>query len=357
MMIHKDAVFVQGGLVILVLAITCWGSVSDVSAKDEVKTAPDVIIYDGKYPAWPWIARTPNGRLLCVWREGTKHMYSDLGKIMLSQSIDNGRTWSAAHTIIDAPYIDDRNTAIMAISDNTWLLCYNSFSSDSMSRTLMSRTSDGGFTWSVPMPISSLDARTRAAPIEIQNGRLILPYYLAPGNQSLAAISDDNGQTWITIHIPNTMGFVGDEWSLVELPDHSLAGICRNNAPDSDGSLWITKSIDQGLSWTNPAKTNLRDTRMTSPAQIFLQEGKPWVMYDDIRMVSVALATTCDPDLIVWNVDQRIQAYRYRSDDKMIEDGGYPCSVALSDNRRFIVDYLIDGNVRAIVGYYITISH
>ena len=68
---------------------------------------------------------------------------------------------------------------------------------------------------------------------------------------------------------------------------------------------------------------------MTSPAQLFLHNGRPWVVYDDARMVSVAMATTSDPELITWNVDQRVKAYRYRVDGKPLIDGGYPASVAL----------------------------
>ena len=323
--------------------------------KRQIKTSPDVVIYKGTYPAWPWIDKTPGGKLLCVWREGTQHMYSATGKAMLSQSVDGGKTWSAARTIVDAPAIDDRNVAILVLSDADWLVCYNTFTKGGVSRVMTLRTTDGGDTWSKPQSVNpSLDARTRAAAIKLSTGELVLPYYRSQGgSQSLAALSNDNGKTWTSVSLPNRPGFAGDEWHVIELPDHSLAGIIRNNAQGNNGSLYIAKSADRGHTWSAPAQTNLRDSRMTSPAQLFLHNGQPWVLYDDARMVSVAMATTGDPELITWNVDQRVKAYRYRADGKPLIDGGYPASVALAGNRRLIVDYLNDGALHAIVGYYV----
>jgi predicted neuraminidase len=336
------------------IAAAAWGATADSPLPGTVKSAPDVVIYQGVYPAWPWIDRTSGGTLLCVWREGTQHMYSANGKVMLSKSGDGGKTWSAATTIVDAPTIDDRNTAILAISDSDWLVCYNTFTRDSISCSMTLRTSDAGRTWSKPQPLSAADTRTRAAAIKLSTGELLLPYYKAPGNGSLAALSNDNGRTWTTVEIANTAELVGDEWSAIELPDGRLAGIIRNSAPSTDGSLFVTTSRDRGRTWSVPRRTNLRDQQSTSPAHIFLHQGKPWVLYDDARMVSVALATTDDPNLLVWNVAGRLKAFQYRADGKPIVDGGYPASAATTGKQRLIVDYVIDGDRRAIVGYFVT---
>lgn len=344
------------GYAVLSAAVMAWLCLRGNPAWATVKTSPDVTIYNGEYPGWAWIDKSPGGQLLCVWREGDKHMYSAGGKVMLSQSADSGKTWSTAATIVDAPLIDDRNAAIAAFSNTDWMVCYNTYTSDALSQTMTTRTTDGGLSWSTPEAVSALDARTRAAPVKLSTGEILLPYYLAPGNQSLLARSTDNGQSWTTIEIPNYSGFVGDEWSILQMPDSSLAGIIRNSAANGDGSLYITKSEDRGLSWSAPAKTNLRDTSLINgPAQIFLQNEQPWVLYDDTRMVSVALATTSDPNLVSWNIDDRIAAYQYRADGTAIQDGGYPCSVALDGNRRFVVDYVIDGDTRAINGYIISV--
>jgi hypothetical protein len=345
--------------VVLAAGAMLCGDASAVG-QGSVKTSPDVVIYRGTYPAWPWIAKTPGGKLLCVWREGTEHVYSAAGEVLFSQSQDEGKTWSAARAIVDTPQVDDRNTAIMALSDTHWMLCYNTYTSNALSLAMTSHTVDAGLTWSASQPVSSLDARTRAAPILLSSGALILPYYeVKPDPGSLAALSNDKGETWATVRVPDAPDLLADEWSIAEMPNRSLVGIIRNDKPGNDRSLYVTRSTDGGTSWSIPQKTNLRDGQAActgSPAQLFLCNGKPWVLYDDMRMVSVALATTDDPNLIVWKIDKRLPAYRYRADQKPIEDGGYPSSISLSNNRRLIVDYLIDGGVRSIVGYYVVLK-
>jgi hypothetical protein len=245
-----------------------------------VKSASDVVIFRGQYPGWPWIDRTPGGKLVCVWREGTR-------------------------------------------------------------------------TWSPPRPICDLHARTRSAPIKLSTGELVIPFYRAPGDQSLLALSNDDGQTWQIVEIANHPGFVGDEWDLAELPDGRLVGIIRNSAPKNDGTFYKIESRDRGRTWSKAARTNLRDTRSTSPAQIFVQQGKPVVLYADARMVSVSMATTDDPELLHWNLGDRLHCYQYRQDGTPISDGSYPVSVSVGDRRRLIVDYVHDNDLHAVAGYFV----
>lgn len=333
-----------------------------------LKSQPDVLIYQGTYPGWPWVSRCPNGTLVCVWREGTQHGFSAAGRLLLSQSRDDGRKWSPAVTFLDVPGVDDRNVAIQCQSDLDWLVCYNSYAPEpgytrdvAISRTLTLRTRDGGKSWSKPALVCDLDARTRSAPIRLTTGEWILPFYRAPGDQSLVARSHDDAKSWEIIEIANGPGFVGDEWDVVELPDGRLLGIIRNSAPnptpETRGWFYKTLSRDRGKTWSAPERTNLRDTRSTSPAQVFLDAGRPVVLYSDARMVSVAMASTSDPDFLKWDVDARLRCYVYRPDGKPIVDSSYPVSVPIPGHRRFIVDYLHDGDLHAIAGYTVELPN
>lgn len=347
---------IRFGFAALAAVAMVWGIATEFVLGD-VKTSPDAVIYSGSYPGWPWIDRTPDGTLLTVWREGDKHMYSAGGKIMLSKSGDKGKTWSAAATILDAAEIDDRNVAIAAFSNTDWVLSYNTYTGDDVSRTMIARTTDGGATWGAAQEVSSLDARTRASVVKLSSGKMVLPYYEnSPTPQALAALSSDNGLTWSTVAVPNTTGFRGDEWSILEMANHKLVGIVRNTASGNDGSLWVSTSEDDGLSWSTPLKTNLVDeSGINGPGQLFMHDGKPWVVYDDKRMVSVAFATTSDPNFVTWDVEDRIHAYQYHADGSAVWDGGYPCSVALDGNQRYVVDYVIDGTGRTINGYTVAL--
>lgn len=330
------------------------------------KSAPDVVIYQGSYPGWPWISRTPSGRLVCVWREGTVHEFSAVGRLMLSQSRDQGKTWTPAVTFLDEPGVDDRNVAIQCLSNRDWLVCYNSYAPDpnnpkapALSRTYTLRTTDAGRTWSAPRLVCDLDARTRSAPIKLKTGELVLPFYRAPGDQSLAGVSRNHGDSWEIVELANGPGFVGDEWDVVELPDGRLLGMIRNSAPnptpETRGWFYQTESRDRGRTWTPAQRTNLRDTRSTSPAQIFLHHGRPVVLYSDARMVSVVMAITEDPAFLKWDVDHRLPCYVYRPDQKPIRDGSYPVSAAIGAQRRLVVDYVVDGDFHAIAGYFVDV--
>jgi len=347
------------------MEVTLFIAVRTVSVQAEIKSTPDVVIYSGTYPAWPWIAATPSGKLLCVWREGTVHGYSPTGRMMLSTSIDQGQTWATPITFQNAPNVDERSAAILPLSETEWIVSYFATDADGISRTMVTRTTDAGASWFAPVVVNPhlFSSASWAAPIRLSNGNLLLPYYGAVDNtiQSLAALSQDGGCSWTTVVVPNTSGLVGNEWSVMELPNHTLAALIRNGASGNDGSLYITKSFDMGRTWSIPEKTNLRDSsgsEWKSPAQIFLHEGKVWASYDDPRWVAVSLATTTDPNLKIWDIDNRIRAYQYNADGSRVYDAGYACSVSIGGNKRLIVDYInipSSNGRHEIVGYYVTL--
>lgn len=336
--------------VIAVATIVC----SAPAQETYQRTKPDVVIFEGKYPGWPWIAAGASGTLYCVWREGTIHDYSADGRIMFAQSSDKGRTWTVPKVIIDEPEVDDRNVAIVELPNGELLLTYNTYTAAKESLAVMSRSSDGGNTWSKSESLGIPNSRTRAAAVVLSNGDLLLPLYVAPGNGAIAALSYNNGRNWESVKIPDTDGFVGDEWTALEVDKKHIIGISRNNAPNSDGFFWVTESMDRGKTWSTPKKTNVQSERYPSPAQLCLHGTTPTLIYSDRRMVSVAAAKTGDPNYVTWSVDKRLKAYQYNPEGKDIPDGSYPCSVQVTSKIRLIVDYEITPTGNRISGYYCT---
>jgi Neuraminidase (sialidase) len=314
---------------------------------------PSIVIYDGKYPGWPWVAVRADGSLVCVFREGTVHDYSESGKVMFTRSTDEGRTWSPAETIVDVPSVDDRNAAIVELPDRSLLVTYNSYTAKRESEAMAVRSADGGKTWSAPGSVGIANTRTRAAAVVLADASLLLPLYIAPGNGAIAARSVDNGCSWQAARVPDTEGFVGDEWDVLEADPGRLIGILRNSHTRSDGTFWKTESKDGGRTWSIPRPTNARSERYPSPPQITRHGRTPILVYADRRMVSVSMARTSDPDFLKWDVARRMPCYLYTGDGSPILDASYPVSVPLDRTRRLIVDYEIRPDSRRITAHFV----
>ena len=323
-------------------------------AETPLKTQPDSIIFSGNYPGWPWVCEGKGGTLYCVFREGTVHMYSADGRVMLSRSTDGGKTWSPARVIIDTPNVDDRNVAITELPGGDLLINYNTYTKEAVSQAMISRSTDEGETWSSPRPIETIpDSRTRASAKALSNGWILIPLYLDPGKTAVAALSKDDGKTWKGIRIPNCEKFVGDEWDLIEMEPGHLIGMSRNNFHPSDRFIYKFESHDFGMTWETPEKTNIQTGRLPAPVQIFFQNKVPTMIYPDQREVSVAAVFTRDPALLEWNLERKLPCYAYNEDRSPLPDGGYAVSAPVGRKKRVIVDYEIRKERKQISGYFI----
>jgi len=326
-----------------------------VAATSEIapKSQPDVKLFQGSYPGWPWIARTPSGKLVATFREGTEHGYAPTGHVLVVESVDEGKTWSAPKIIADQKEVDDRNAAVVALTDDDWIVAYNTYTADLVSRPMIVRTADGGRTWSAPQLVADIDARTRGAVVKLSSGELLLPIYRAPGNGSLCARSEDNGKTWQVVELADSEGYVGDEWTLAEVAPGRVVGIHRNNHATRDGFLWRTESTDRGKTWSAAKRTNVQSQRHPAPAQLLMLEGEPVLAYADRRMVSLSLVSTDDPELLNWDIERRLTVVQYLPDGSPISDAGYPSIVSLGKNRLMVIDYEITEEEHLVTGYFV----
>lgn len=338
---------------IAVLLVPAFVAAGDRPPRHAVRSKPDVVIYDGAYPGWPWICAGADGTLYCVFREGAVHDFSAVGKAMICMSRDQGKSWTKPAIVVDAPGVDDRNVAVVELPNKDLLVTYNSYTKARDSLAMSVRSSDGGKTWSAPRPIGEPNSRTKSAAVVLANGSLLLPFYVAPGNGALAAVSKDNGRSWKTVRVPDAEGFVGDEWDALEVSPGKIIGVLRNSHRKTDGTFWITQSADGGLTWSTPRPSNVRSARYPSPAQICRQGKTPTLIFADRRMVSVSAVRTADPNFLRWDLEHRLPCYLYNADESPILDGSYPVSVAVGRNRRLNVDYEIRKDSRRIVGYFV----
>jgi BNR repeat-like domain len=351
-----DRQFLKLTIVIAVaILFLCNDGIINANDKQALKSKPDVIIYDGVYPGWPWVSADSDGTFYCVFREGTRHMFSAEGRIMLCVSRDKGATWSQAKQIIDSPGVDDRNVAISSLSDKRLLLAYNTYTKEKKSQTMISFSSDKGSTWTTPQAVGPKETRTRAAVITLSDGSLFLPYYIAPGNGTVAARSTDNGKTWTTTRIEDTSEFIGDEWDALEVAPGRLIGLIRNShgSYHIPGTLWKTESRDFGQSWSKPVPTNVICQKHNAPPHLTMQNGKPTLFYADKRMTWNSAVFTHDSNFVKWDINKKLLCYQYSADGSSIPDGSYLSSVPVSKTRRLVVDYEIRKDSKRITGYFV----
>ncbi len=322
----------------------------------DLKSQADVVIFEGNYPAWPGVTRSAEGRLYCVFREDglvdrkdTGHGYSPLGRVFIACSEDAGKTWSSPGVVADNKGYDDVGVGISVMPDQTLLVSYYSrfAASGGYSQAWVTQSNDRGLTWSPSVPTSEEDTRSRAAPLALSNGEILVPIYRsmfsAKGHQSIAALSGDGGRTWQNVLVPNAPGQELNEWAVLEVEPGRIIGLHRDECEQTRGCFWKTESQDGGRTWSEPVQTNVRDARRSSsPPQLDFHGNRVVLTYADARMVSVSMVSTTDADFADWDLDERLPCYQYRSDGRPIADASYPCSVAVGAHQRLIVDYEIE---------------
>jgi sialidase-1 len=233
----------------------------------------------------PGTVVTTKGTVL-AYCEARRNSSADWGEIEVHcrRSTDGGKTWQApqhlAHrgTRIEGnPHKDDSganeqtvNNPVAIVDRVTgaieFLYCIN------YARCYSMRSVDDGLTWSEPTDITETFAPFQAKypwkviatgpghGIQLKNGRLVVPIWLAYGktgdhHPSAAATiySDDHGKTWKAgeIAVPNTEEF-GDpnETTVTELSDGRVMLVTRNVSKPN--RKIVTTSPDGGSNWTPP---------------------------------------------------------------------------------------------------------
>lgn len=244
----------------------------------------------------PGVVVTAKGTVL-AWCEARKRSagvsdWDDI-RILLRRSTDDGKTWSEAKSIADAPGpkrknpfsllmknvdpndVTYNNPVLIADRDGTvhMLFCLE------YERVFYQRSVDDGISWITPEEITvAFDAFKKdydwkvlaTGPnhsIQLKNGRLIVPVWLSTGEGGNAhrpsvtatVYSDDSGKTWHAgeIAVPCTEEWINpNETVAIELADGSVMLNVRNESRQhrrlitvsKDGATgWITPVFDEAL--------------------------------------------------------------------------------------------------------------
>ena len=83
-------------------------------------------VYDNQaslfgYGAWPSVAQREDGTLLVVFSGMRMQHVDPFGKVVMMESGDEGRTWSAPSVVVDTP-LDDRDAGLLSLGKGVFLL-------------------------------------------------------------------------------------------------------------------------------------------------------------------------------------------------------------------------------------------
>ncbi|MCC6442688.1 MAG: exo-alpha-sialidase [Armatimonadetes bacterium] len=327
---------------------------------------------EGVYACFPDLARTGDGRLLCVYRQSDSHVAEAFSHLAWRESVDEGRTWSEPRLLAESRQESGvlfkwNCPRIGTLPDGRlWILCdgYPLPPGErdlGGSRVFFWWSRDEGQTWGGPerTPITGIvPDKLCLAP----SGDWLVAAHVAISRtgklkQALWR-SGDEGRTWSgPITVCDDERYNACEASLTALPGGSLVCYMRENS----GLGWPglkCLSRDGGLSWQGPFPTLMPGCHR--PVSGLVDESRVLIAHrcypggrSPNRHFFACLESAesaAEPELSRQSATLR-EIDRDRSPHP---DTGYSGWAVLPDRRIFCVNYIVDDFATAqIRGYWL----
>jgi hypothetical protein len=325
----------------------------DAPAAEEARAIPtERHLAVGGQGYFPVAQRLPDGRIAAVLRGGGPHL-SINGRLDMIFSSDEGVTWTKPITVVDSP-LDDRNPALGVAKDGALVVGfwrtgtydeqgkYNPKLEGKERSTWVTRSTDGGRTWSEPSAIDVSDiglGSPYGRMVTMPDGAMLMAIYgydvLPPGgkrvgdrNHSYIYRSTDDGRTWSRFSEIDDGKLQLNETALLRLPDGRIKAAARSRA----GAVWVSDSTDDGKSWSaarqlTPANVHPADLCLLGDGRVLMTVGNRVGPFGVLGLMSDAHG---DFD---WAQRFTIVA------DAASRDCGYPSSIALKDGKLLTLYY------------------
>lgn len=297
----------------------------------------DLFPLDAKHNHASSILLLPDGGLFVCWYRGSGERTADDVVVMAARKPKGAKTWSTPFVLADQPGFPDTNPTLFLDKDqrlwliwqtiiaNQWESAITSYriSSDyrkpgvpqwersdvlllkpariaertqefaakyasgeraAYFKRLVEKANDKAF--------SRMGWMTRAHPLQLPSGRILMPLYSDGFSFSLVGISDDNGLTW---HASEPIVGAGNiQPSFVLKKDDTLVAYMRDNGPPPK-RVHISSSKDNGETWT-PAEDTVIPNSGTGLEVIRLRDGRWLMINNDTERDRYSLALTISDD-------------------------------------------------------------
>lgn len=318
-------------------------TVNDLFAANVISssTIRDYVIYNGTSDTrgeFPVVIKLQNGSYFSVFRIGTSHA-SDNGRLVAYSSSD-GKTWSSLGTITDDSTYDDRNPAVIQLSDGTIVVGYITYNYSLGSTVDMKviKSTNNGVSWGSPISQGNTNS-PYGHMIQLSNGHILMSVY---GRQSgdthdraMLYRSTDNGTTFsVYSTIASSQGSEDiNEAGIFKLSNGNIAAAIRTDT-NSTTKMFFQTSTDNGATWD--ALNGLSSITGHSPDLIQMPSGRLYlfVRYNARRPNATAYYVSDDngstwfgPNLVKY-VSPATSA-----------GGGYPSAVKYNDDTIMVAYY------------------
>ncbi len=216
----------------------------------------------------PAVAAGPKGTF---WYANIAFDRSDLANaIAVSRSTDGGKTWSTHYVVQTSAtagkrIFNDKDWIAADPSDPTGKTAYVAWTlfKNHSSAIVISKTTDGGLTWSVPKEVSSLFTNDQGVTVVVGNtGTVYVTFeaFTGSGDAVAFAVSHNGGTTFTTRllapinDIPSPLPgatFRDDSFPALAL-DGSTLHVVWSNWNGTDADVVYLRSTNGGTTWSGP---------------------------------------------------------------------------------------------------------
>ena len=326
---------------------------------------------DTVYEAFPDIALTRTGKLVCVFAECTHHNDRSYTRILKTVSNDRGRTWESRQPVTEAtnglPFYNCPR--VSTLPDGRLALLVDQLHAPERSskpdecRNLLYMSADEGSTWTPPVETPALGIVPDRLCV-LPNGRWIVSCHYC--DTALGYLvqrlwySDDEGNSWSDpVIVGRQEGLNLCEASILPVDERTLVAFMRENT-GTGRDCWKTISRDGGENWSEPVRFPLPACHR--PVAGFLRDGSILITFRFMQggkggkgrwtQNLFAALTDTESALALTRAGAWTRIRPLDFDRSAESDTGYSGWIQFEDGEIYVVNYTMDDAPKAQIRGY-----